>query len=58
MFKTFLEQRRMFNILKENPKPEIENKTSFLPKNLQIIKQKINSGNNFLVKKRTLKISN
>ena len=49
MTKTLIESRFLFNKLKQIPKPQREkNQPQFLP-NLQSIKQKILSGNGFLV---------
>ena len=39
------------NKFKQKPKPQIEKKSSKLPPNLQLLNQRILSGNGFLVNK-------
>ena len=51
MPKTLLKPRIFSNKFKQNPKPQIKNSTSTLPPNLQTYKQKLLSGNSFLIYK-------
>ena len=51
MTETLIKPRTFSNKLKQKHKPQIENNSSALPANLQSFKQKMLSGNGFLVYK-------